>query len=304
MSIPLKRPNKSAFADNRYGHGGLGRGLVSLLNLFFILLIAQDLALVTWEVVWPTASMFPTMRKVQNSAWSTRPLSDTTLIRATQGLFGHNPTISRRPPFSPSLGEATDRPVPLILLGIYFTDGQASRALIGVEGKREKIYRIGDRAPNKAQVVAIYSDRVLLKRHQNYETLRLPQGNAQKTTIVSRGGTAYLSSQTNDEIKKIWDQFRKRPESILSMMRMEPAMQGGKFVGVQIFPGSDPQFLAQFGLQSGDVVTWVNGVELTDPLQGMAVLGQLASVEALHLRLQRGSLVHAFDFYRDGNAPQ
>lgn len=296
----LIRPNRNALADHRQSYA-FGHGVVSLLNLFFILLIARDLAIVTWEIVWPTESIFPVIQQTQNSAWPEHSFSNTTLMRATQGLFGHNTTT---PLLAHPSEEITDTPIPLTLLGIYFTDGQASRALIGTEGKREKIYQTGDRVPNKAHIVAIYSDRVVLKRQQEYETLRLPRGEDQKNTIVSRGGTAYLSSQTNDEVKKIWDQFRQRPESILSMMRMEPAMQGGKFIGVQIFPGADPQFLTLFGLQAGDVVTWINGVELTDPLQGMAVLGQLASAEALHFRLQRNSLVHAFDFYRDGNAPQ
>lgn len=287
--------------------------LAPLFNLLLILLIAQEMAHLTWRVVWAEGQTLSpqTMHQAMPNLPST-PYSDKSgeqshhaiLVQAAMGLFGHSAKAEPLPQHTPPPEDTLDTKLPLTLLGIFFTNDQKSRALIGQPGQREKSYQNGDILPGNARITAIYSDRVLLKREQKYETLRLPTGNKTRTIAQStRGGTTQLSPKVNSEVTKLWNRFRKRPESILTMVHLEPAKENGQFVGVRVSPGANKHFLKKFGLQAGDVVTWINGVELTDPLKGMAVLGQLASAEAVHFRVRRGAVSHTFDFYRSGKAP-
>ena len=301
---PLKRRDLSPHARAFVGHGA------SLaLNLLFILLIARDLAFLTWHILWPEkpALVVPDVRQPlsvrHTQAFATHGDSrfSSESLHATVGLFGEDfqpPPVPQRHEI-PS--ERSDTPLPLTLLGIYFVDGQASRALIGQPGAREKVYQTGDLLPGPAHIVAIYPDRVIVKRQHKQEILRLPkEGDPTTLTASRRGGTAQLSPDVNAEVTEIWHQFRQRPESMLDRVRLEPAMVGGTFKGVRIFSGADKNFLGKFGLRSGDLVTWINGVALTSPLKGMAVLGELASTETLRFRVQRGAASHAYDFYLSG----
>lgn len=77
---------------------------------------------------------------------------------------------------------APDTSLNLKLLGIlYFNSSNNStgssdsaRALIVGPNMEEKGFRVQDILPGNVQIVAIYPDRVILKRNDKFETLRLP----------------------------------------------------------------------------------------------------------------------------------
>ena len=287
-----------------------------LFNLLLILLIARDLAHLTWDILWPTTAVIVTTSQHSGinpqtiNPRTTNPRTTTPQHLATTpdpltaalGLFGHNNTAKNSQPPAQTIPNTPQTTLPLRLVGIIFANDQTSLALIALPGQREKIYHIGDSLPGQARLHTILTDRVILQRQNKYETLRLPKDT--KNVKLRRGGTAYLSIEANAEVIKIWQQFRKRPESMLQLMRLEPAMKRGKLIGVQIFPGRNKKFLSTFGLQAGDIITWVNGIELTDQLKGMEAIGKLATQNALHFRLQRNSVSYTFDFYLDGKPPR
>jgi general secretion pathway protein C len=75
---------------------------------------------------------------------------------------------------------------------------------------------------------------------------------------------------------------------LATVARFLPATEGGRPVGfraLDVRPGSP---LARAGLASGDVVTAINGLELTSIEQGMALYLKLKSASHLELSLQRG----------------
>lgn len=183
------------------------------------------------------------------------------------------------------------------LMGILY-DSKSSvlwRGLIRGEGIPEGSYGVGDRV-GPAILVRVSWDRVVLEHQGRLETLLLPK--LESGPVVESKTRKQVSGETQALIGTLWNQFEKSPESILENIRIEPVFTNGQFGGVQLFPGRDPNFLQQFGVQPGDVVTWVNGVELTDPMKGMAVLGTLGSAQTMQFTVRRGNESHAFEFSR------
>lgn len=272
--------------------GGLKRWLLPV-NLLLLLFLARDLADQTWRWLWHPPPPVRTAAPTATPAKAT-PLNGTQSPLSGLGLFGRaeRQAAPVQTP-SPALN-APDTRLNLTLMGIFFSGSGSSLALIASPGAGEKPYRIGDRLPGGARVTAIHADRVLLDVNGRAETLRLPR----KATPNGGGGLRAGAEQNSPVVRELWDRFRENPETILENLRMEPAYLNGRFEGVTLLSGADPGFLSRFGLKSGDVVTWVNGVELTDPLEGMKVLGTLGGIEALHFRVRRGSETHTFDFFR------
>ena len=78
---------------------------------------------------------------------------------------------------------APDTALNLTLLGIFYfeqtepdsTENRSARALIKGPNMVEKGFAVDATLPGNVQIVAIYPDRVILKRNNQFETLRLPK---------------------------------------------------------------------------------------------------------------------------------
>ncbi|MBF0125730.1 MAG: hypothetical protein HQM02_00815 [Magnetococcales bacterium] len=268
--------------------------LALLLNLSCVALLSYELAEVTWKVtreetvpVEEAMGQLPPAPPVQGEA----VLTPDRFI----GLFGAVDTPLKS---APEAAPATQ--LNLQLLGILFVDNNPAnaRALIGTPEARERSYGVGE-SIGKAVIRAIQADQVILEHNGRQEALRLPK----KELSLSQGEGVPQKVQMSPDAKALlgalWNTLQERPESLLEQVRIEPAHVRGKFAGVQLFPGKDPTFLEKFGLRGGDRITWINGVELTDPLKGMTVLGTLGSASALQLRVSRGEETLFFELQRN-----
>ena len=59
-------------------------------------------------------------------------------------------------------------------------------------------------------------------------------------------------------------QLYNSPESLASVISVSPVREGDRVVGYRIAPGADRAAFNTFGFQSGDIVTAVNGLALSD----------------------------------------
>jgi len=63
---------------------------------------------------------------------------------------------------------------------------------------------------------------------------------------------------------------------VADLVQLQPYRQGGRLLGYRVQPGRDRGFLSRFGLQSGDVVTAVNGIRINSPARGLSIMRSLA----------------------------
>ncbi|MBF0438560.1 MAG: hypothetical protein HQL93_05500 [Magnetococcales bacterium] len=263
-----------------------------IVNLLIITLLAYDLA----EMSWKLTLIDPPLDEKK----ITHPIPTPPATRSfnLHGLFGQSVAIPQ--PQDVPLEAPTTTQLNLRLFGILFAEAgpDKARALIRNSKDVERAYAIGDIVEEQAILRRIQSDQVMLERNGQFEALHLPKEEPIANPTTTPQKQQEVSPKTQKLIGQLWKNFQEKPESILENIRIEPAFANGQFNGVQLYPGRDPQFLEQFGVQAGDTVTSVNGVELTDPLKGMAVLGTLGEAKTLKFQVVRGGTPLSFEFKR------
>lgn len=281
-------------------NGGLNiskKGLGFAVNLFLVSAIAWD--------VWQHLNPIFNQKESQETIITAMAAPKKTIANhSTPHLkvvdnwhpFGQPSTAKAQHALIPE--KAPDTTLNLTLMGIIYADGsgQSARALIKGPSFPEKSFGIKDALPGDIKIAAIHPDRIILKRINTFETLRLP-GKVKRETIKKQ--KTDQPSVKKGALRKLRESVLKHPERVLRKIRIEPLYKGGRFSGYQLFPGRKKGLLKQFGLQSGDIVKSINGVSMHSPLDGMRALGSLSNLTALHLRIMRNGQTKNFDFFLD-----
>ena len=186
--------------------------------------------------------------------------------------------------------DAPDTRLNLTLKGALSSDVQEeARAIIAAAGGEEKTYAIGAEIPGGARLREIYPDRVILERGGRYETLRLPRDASAVAPAPRRQGARRPAERidTGQVIRDYREKMAQNPAVLLDIARPVAFREEDQFVGFKLHPGNRRELFAQLGLQDGDVVTEVNGIELDDPGQGAAVLESIKEGDELSLTVRR-----------------
>ena len=173
----------------------------------------------------------------------------------------------------------------LTLQGVVASsDAEQARAIIEAK-KEQKLYLVGDELPvgNKVKVAKILSDRVVIDNAGKYELLMLfdeDDFSVPKTrTTASRPATqsrkparaaSRAAGRANTaELTKMAENYRQRlynnPQSLAQVVKIAAVRDNGQLTGYRVSAGRDREQFEALGFQANDVVTGVNGVELTDP---------------------------------------
>ena len=81
--------------------------------------------------------------------------------------------------------------------------------------------------------------------------------------------------------------MRQRPASFADFISIAPKTEDGQLIGYQVSPGKDPALFQSAGLQAGDVITQINGLDLTDLQQSQEALSELRNAENIELTIIR-----------------
>ena len=57
--------------------------------------------------------------------------------------------------------------------------------------------------------------------------------------------------------------------------------------GYKVKPGKNPSLFESVGLQNGDIVIQINGLDLTDPAQAREAMGELRTAQSIELTVTR-----------------
>jgi len=189
--------------------------------------------------------------------------------------------ISRTPPPETKLN--------LKLHGIYYSsDPTMSYAMISTANGKSTSYRVGQTVSNSGALLhQIQSRRIILLRNGRHETLYImgtkPTHSQEETTTT----VATNNRKTEKLLAQYQHQLKTNPNSIMKLMRISPVKQKGQLVGYRIKPGKDASLLSHFKLQSGDILTAINGVKLDSPLKGLGLIQQLATAKQINLEILR-----------------
>jgi general secretion pathway protein C len=187
-------------------------------------------------------------------------------------------------------------------------DPSQSFAIIEDQAARRQIlYRVGDTILEVATLARVEWDRVVLSRDGGEEVLEISSARASgKDAAPAAAGGAALGTG-NERIRKTADNKflidRRELEStvanineVFTQARAVPFFENGKTVGFRVFAIKPGSVFEKIGLQNGDVINRVNGVELTDPTKAISLFTELQNEGHIAVDLQRNKQAKNFSY--------
>lgn len=261
------------------------RWLPGLILVLALLLLADSAARWTWALFSPVAPVG--LRALPASASSPAARFDVTEIQAAD-LFG-------APPLTGNLNAIPISSLNLVLTGVVVA-GNQSYALIEANGQPQKPFSLHSEVLPGARLVAVYPDRVLIRRAGRVESLLLKQPDVDIGGGEPAPGVApaiplppihRLTPGNYLVPPALMRQEVAHPQPLLTQAVMVPYEAGG-FLIRSIAPGSLYQKL---GLKAGDVIRAVNGQPLDSLKQAMQAYQKLPTMTQIDLQILRNGQV-------------
>jgi general secretion pathway protein C len=163
--------------------------------------------------------------------------------------------------------------IPLVLTGtIAGNDPQNGLAILGQTAQTAKVYAVGDNVPGGAKLHSVYSDRVVIDRDGQLESLALPR---QVTSTAPPPSAGVLPENTS--IERMRRMISEQPALLADVIHPQPVMEHGHMNGFRVYPGRNRMAFMRLGLRPGDQVTAINGTPLDDRDRGEQILHTLSS---------------------------
>ena len=269
------------------------RWLILICEVVLVILLAQQLAKVTWQLIPVETS--------DSNSWKSQAVSSQQQDNGNQAypelaslhLFGTPPV-----PEAETANTIDPDSVPRSRLSARITGIVASsvpeRSLAIINFRSEdKTYRIGDRLTGaNAEVVDIYPDRVIVRNNGQHEALLLYPNNPDQRT-AARPTSALAESSAN--IQELSAELRNNPTSIAELISISPVRRDGKLAGYRINPRSRPDLFKAAGLQNNDIALSINGIDLTNNMEAMKLMQELPNLDQISLTIERQGQIYQID---------
>jgi len=255
-------------------------------NLVLILFIASSLAGLTWKL-FDRPEDIATVNVFKNNTAGQNNNPTGTTLPTPEGesfhLFGRADQASM---LQPQTINAPETNLNLELRGVIGGNPQErALAVISQKGhKEEEIYGVDDRVPGNALIKEIYHDRVLLSRAGILETLPLKEDGA----AIERAKPAGTSNANNWRIGRSF--LTNKLSNVGELARevgVEFETQDNAISGYRLISTGKSDTLQRFGLQSGDIIAAVNGINLTSMENGLKVFKQINDSSELLVVFER-----------------
>ena len=259
--------------------------LIILLVLWSLLSVSQ-LMWIPWRASAIESVPALALNPPQSSAQLGLVVVDTSAVIGT-GVFGGIPDELDA---SPGANESSDNRdgiernaaetrLPLTLTGIVaLTEDGLGSAVIRVNGA-EQVYAVGDSLPASGQVTLakVMPQTIVIDNNGTYELLTLYEGvGLVVPTTPSRAGPATQPNRAESqapiaseaERSEVAQRYRRAlyesPEALASLLTVSPVQSDGAIIGYRISPSKERAAFDALGFKTGDVVTAVNGLSLSD----------------------------------------
>jgi general secretion pathway protein C len=258
---------------------------VLVAELVLVASIAVVAALLTWQLLPGDTTRVDTRIEPEVATGSGARGGDRIDLSSLH-LFGRPPASRERMQPEAEPADAPETRLNLRLQGVFATGDGNGLAIIAAGNADESVFTVGDRVAGQARVDGIYSDRVILERDGSLETLKLA---AEGVTTRATASDAERDARGNRDLQRIAGKARElrsrlmsNPLELARMVRFQPYLRDGELVGYRIQPrAADAQLLAELGLRPTDVITSINGIELSDPAKAQQVLRRMQTADSI-----------------------
>lgn len=288
--------------------------IVVLLSLYLIAFAAK----LTWQII-PQPETSQTNSAVNTNTQASQSSSRVDISPLTKlNLFG-NPEAKPVTTVTTAVTDAPETKLNLTLTGVVSSaDPKVGAAIVENNGK-QNTYGVGDKIDGtNVTLDELYIDRVIIKNSLIRETLMLdgvdfdeanqtrkqearqlaPQYNSPQTADeyeMSENDPEIDPEEASDSAREMREQISQSPTSFTDFIAIKPHAPNGQLVGYQVSPGKQPDFFRDVGLRSGDIVTQINGLDLSDPAQSLEAINVLREAQSLQLEVLRGDEALSLD---------
>jgi len=200
--------------------------------------------------------------------------------------------------------KVTDAPVTrlnLTLTGVVSSSVKDQGAAIIENRNQQQTYGIGEKIEGtNASLKEVYVDRVIIQNGPSSETLMLDGVDynkianrsvnqpSQAPVTVSQPNTQDRQRRTlSDDAIQASRELQDQPASFVDYIAVSPHRPNGELLGYRVSPGKKPALFKAAGLKSGDVITDINGLDLTDMQQALEAMNMLKELQSLQMSVQR-----------------
>jgi general secretion pathway protein C len=269
--------------------------LVVMLLAIFLLAYAAEL---TWRL-WPQPASNNRVENSLNGQTVVKQNSDNILNLADikrLNLFGnYNATA---PVVVQQVADAPVTRLSLTLTGVVASSSEDEGAAIIENRKKQQTYGIGEKIEGtNASLQKVYADRVIIKNGATNETLMLDGVDYKKNVaqVTSRPTVDNVAQNDSDSERRTLSdaaiqasrELQSQPSSFIDYIAVSPYRPDGELTGYQVSPGKKPALFQAAGLKSGDVITDINGLDLTNMQQALEAMNMLKELQSLQLTVQR-----------------
>ncbi len=279
--------------------------------------IAYTLATAGWYLVsGPTPEALTDAKPTQGRSSGKPGLSVAEI--AARNLFGQASAEAS----TPAVFDAPETRLRLKLEGVFQAEvAEESAAIVAEQGRPGELFLVGGRLPGNAVLTEVHADRIVLRRGTVFETLRFAdeptvltaanQDEVQPQEMYDPGDTmpetysepiveappeasagSVESSSNAAALTSVVQNYRERlqqdPAGTLSSLGVAPVSTSGA-QGYRLDNLAGSPYLAQTGLQAGDVVLSVNGRPVGDVQQDQLQIDNIVAQGSARLEVQRGT---------------
>lgn len=292
-----------------------------LTNIALVILLAIFSARLIWHLFPTQPDLFLTdSSHITSSVKPATPRTSAHNLAAQIGQaypFGRIEVAPTPAPVTPIV----TTPLNLTLKGI-FASRDEPRAIISENNQADYVYREGDPLPGNATLEKILSDRIILLRNGQRETLYLPKDtldpassgsfnpglstpsspssfsppqsfhpSAPSSPIPRPAITSPTTFQppgqpprqgTSVDARDLRAKIINDPASLSQFARISPAVENGHITGYRVFPGALQGQLGKYGLEPGDIITSINNI----PLNGSRPISQIYNLVSKNSQIQ------------------
>jgi general secretion pathway protein C len=299
----------------------LANRLVEPAKILVIVGIAYTLATAGWYLVSGPAPATLTDNKAATGRAAAKPSLSVADIIA-RNLFGKANVEGN----APAVYNAPETHLRLTLEGVFQAEvPEESAAIIAEQGRPGELFLVGGKMPGNATLTEVHADRIVMRRGSVFETLRfsdepsmltanshdepalLPDAMEGGENVVNEAppDTGYEGNEAPPEpppstegsansnnlstvVQGYRDRLQQDPAGTLSSLGVAPVSSSGA-QGYRVDNLASSPYLAQTGLQAGDVVLSVNGRPVGDIQSDQAEIDNIVAQGSARLEVQRGA---------------
>ncbi|BDX04600.1 type II secretion system protein GspC [Planctobacterium marinum] len=277
-----------------------------LINRLVVLLLVVYLLAYAAEIVWrliPSPDSDNTQNTVSlqtSNSNKKQQLVDVNSIKRLH-LFGDPGAVKQE--VKTVVQDAPETNLNLTLSGLVASTAEQEGAAIIENRGEQNTYGIGEKIDGtRAVVKEVFPDRIIIDNSGRMETLMLDGHDFTSVKAITPGANNIIKPAVvngpqdrmrkpvptlTEDTRAAAMALRASPAKFTDFIAIQPHRENGEIAGYKVNPGKDPTLFKQAGLQANDILTEINGLDLTDIQQSMEAMKMLRTAEYLEITLSR-----------------